>query len=206
MSQTATSTLITRRDQMFPTLVEADLDRMRRFGEPVSYGKGEYIVRAGDVAPGLIVVISGKVEITEAGGAGGRQPMVTHGPGNFSGELAQLSARPSLVNAQAIQPVAAYVIPSHRLRDMMVQEANLGERVMRALILRRVGLLESGASGPIIIGQRDSADVLRLQGFLARSAQPHRVLDSDSDPCARTLVERFQVDLHHLPIVLCPNG
>ncbi|TIX23164.1 FAD-dependent oxidoreductase, partial [Mesorhizobium sp.] len=93
-----------------------------------------------------------------------------------------------------------------RLRDLMVQEANLGERIMRALILRRVGLLESATSGPIIIGPVGNGDVLRLQGFLARSGQPHRVLDSDSDPCAKTLVERFEVDPHHLPIVLCPNG
>jgi len=88
----------------------------------------------------------------------------------------------------------------------MVQEADLGERIMRALILRRVGLLESSASGPVIIGRADQADVLRLQGFLARNGQPHRVLDCDSDPCATTLIERFHVDLHHLPIVLCPNG
>ena len=77
---------------------------------------------------------------------------------------------------------------------------------MRALILRRVGLLESGASGPVIIGYASQADVLRLQGFLARNGQPHRVLDPDSDSCARTLIERFDVDAHHLPIVLCPNG
>jgi thioredoxin reductase (NADPH) len=77
---------------------------------------------------------------------------------------------------------------------------------MRALILRRVGLLESGGTGPIIIGHQNGGDMLRLQGFLARSGHPHRVLDADTDPCARTLVERFHVAPHHLPIVLCPNG
>src|ERR1700730_13897355 len=45
-----------------------------------------------------------------------------------------------------------------------------------------------------------------LQGFLARNGQPHRVLDPDSDSCAKTLIERFDVNAHHLPIVLCPNG
>jgi thioredoxin reductase (NADPH) len=191
---------------MFPVLAQPDIDRMRRFGEPASYAAGDLIVRAGDVAPGLIAILSGKVEITQDSGTGQSQTIVTHGPGNFAGELSQLSARPSLVNAEALEPVEAFVIPSHRLRDLLVQEANLGERVMRALILRRVGLLESGGGGPVIIGRRDSADVLRLQGFLARSAEPHRVLDSDSDPCAKTLVERFHVDRHHLPIVLCPDG
>jgi thioredoxin reductase (NADPH) len=206
MAQSTNPIFGARRDQAFPTLAEADIDRMRRFSEASAYAAGEHIVKAGDVAPGLIVVLSGKVDITQDGGLGRHETIVTHGPGSFVGELAQLSARPSLVNAQAVEPVEALVIPSQRLRDLMVQEANLGERVMRALILRRVGLLEDRTSGPIIIGPADNGDVLRLQGFLARSGQPHRVLDSDSDPCAKTLVERFDVDPHHLPVVLCPNG
>lgn len=206
MSQSSTSAYVTRRDQMFPLLAAADIDRMRRFGEAVSYAAGEHIVRAGDLAPGLVVILSGRVEVTQGSSVGEREVIVTHGPGSFSGELAQLSARPSLVNSEALEPVQAVVIPSHRLRDLMVQEANLGERVMRALILRRMGLLETGQSGPIIIGPHDNADVLRLQGFLARSGVPHRALDSVADPCAKTLIERFQVDPHHLPIVLCPNG
>ncbi|MER8418794.1 FAD-dependent oxidoreductase [Mesorhizobium sp. M0166] len=206
MSQSASPISIARHDQMFPALAEADLDRMGRFGEAVSYATGERIVKAGELAPGLIVVLSGKVDIIQGGSFGRRETIVTHGAGNFVGELAQLSARPSLVDVEAIEPVEALVIPSQRLRDLMVQEANLGERIMRALILRRVGLLESGTAGPIIVGPVDSGDVLRLQGFLARSGQPHRVLDSAADPCARTLIERFHVDIHHLPIVLCPNG
>ncbi|TPM35512.1 cyclic nucleotide-binding domain-containing thioredoxin-disulfide reductase [Mesorhizobium sp. B2-3-5] len=206
MSQATNPIFSTRRDQAFPTLAEADIDRMRRFGEASAYAAGEHIIKAGDVAPGLIVVLSGSVDITQDGGLGRRETLITHGPGSFVGELAQLSARPSLVNAEAAEPVEAFVIPSRRLRDLIVQEASLGERIMRALILRRVGLLESATSGPIIIGPLDNADVLRLQGFLARSGQPHRVLDSGSDPCAKTLVERFNVDPHHLPVVLCPNG
>ncbi|CCV10210.1 cyclic nucleotide-binding domain-containing thioredoxin-disulfide reductase [Mesorhizobium sp. STM 4661] len=203
MSQSTAFTA--RRDQMFPTLGEVDIERMRRFGQASSYAAGELIVKAGEVAPGLVVVLSGKVDIIQ-NGLGRRETIVTHEPGSFVGELAQLSARPSLVNAEAIEPVEAFVIASQRLRDLMVQEANLGERIMRALILRRVGLLESGAGGPVIIGSLDSGDVLRLQGFLARSGQPYRALDAETDPCAKTLVERFQVDPHHLPIVLCPNG
>ena len=76
---------------------------------------------------------------------------------------------------------------------------------MRSLILRRVGYWKS-AGGPIIVGHTGQADVLRLEVFLRRNGQPHRVLDSESDPCGRTLVERFQIDPHHLPMVICPNG
>jgi thioredoxin reductase (NADPH) len=205
MAPTVSPTIANRRDQMFPILADADIERMRRFGEPRAYAAGEHMVTAGTVSPGLIVILSGKVDITQAG-LGLSEAIVTYGPGNFIGELAQLSSRPSLVNASAVESVEAIVIPSQRLRDLMVQEANLGERVMRALILRRVGLLESGISGPIIIGPPGHGDVLRLQGFLRRSGLPHRALDSDTDPCAKTLIERFHIDPHHLPIVLCPNG
>jgi len=206
MAPSVSPIIAARRDQMFPILAEADIERMRRFGEASFYAAGEQIVTAGEVSPGLIVILSGKVDITQAGGLSPREAIISYGPGNFIGELAQLSSRPSLINAAAAEPVEAFVIPSQRLRDLMVQEANLGERIMRALILRRVGLLESGISGPIIIGPPGNGDVLRLQGFLTRSGLPHRALDSDTDPCAKTLTERFHVDPHHLPIVLCPNG
>ncbi|TPN83581.1 cyclic nucleotide-binding domain-containing protein [Mesorhizobium sp. CU2] len=206
MAPVVSPTIANRRDQMFPILTDADIERMRRFGEARSYAAGEHMVTAGTVSPGLILILSGKADITQAGGLSPREAIVTYGPGNFIGELAQLSNRPSLVNAEAASPVEAIVIPSQRLRDLMVQEANLGERVMRALILRRVGLLESGISGPIVIGPPGNGDVLRLAGFLRRSGLPHRALDSDTDPCAKTLIERFHVDPHHLPIVLCPNG
>jgi thioredoxin reductase (NADPH) len=191
---------------MFPTLGKTEIDRLCRFGKPASYRTGERVVRAGEVAPGLILILSGKLEVTQGSGLERSETIVVHGPGQFAGELAQLSARPSLVDAEALQDTDALVIASDRLRDLMVQEADLGERIMRALILRRVGLLESGASGPIIVGHTDNADVLRLQNFLARNGQPHRVLESDSDACAKTLIDRFHVDPHHLPIVLCPNG
>ncbi|MEO7053641.1 MAG: FAD-dependent oxidoreductase, partial [Rhizomicrobium sp.] len=111
-----------------------------------------------------------------------------------------------LVDSFAMEPVEALVVPPRRLRDVMVQEAELGERLMRALILRRVGLLQAGQTGPIIIGIAGSLDVLRLQNFLTRNGHPHKMLDGRVDPCAITLLDRFQVAPEQLPIVLCPGG
>src|SRR5258708_29338102 len=170
MPQSSHPLLAARRDQMFPTLAQAEIDRLRRFGEITSYAAGERIVRAGAVAPGLIVVLSGKVEATQTGGCGGRETIVADQPGQFAGELAQLSARPSLVDAEAVEPVEGIVIRSDRLRDLMVQEADLGERIMRALILRRVGLLEAGTGEPTFIPTTAKGDPMRLAGFIAPPA------------------------------------
>src|SRR4029077_19596303 len=147
-----------------------------------------------------------QVDVTQRGVLGHSEPIVTHGPGSFMGELAQLSDRPCLVDDDAKEAVEALVIPPRRLRDLIVEEAELGERIMRALILRRVGLLDVGAGGPVIIGSADHADVLRLEGFLTRNGHPHQRLDPKTDPCAHTLIERFHIDARELPIVLCPNG
>jgi len=89
---------------------------------------------------------------------------------------------------------------------LLVAEAELGERIMRALILRRVSLLEAGVGGPVIIGRPDNGDVLRLEGFLRRNGHPRQTLNPETDPEARALVERFHVDPGELPIVLCPGG
>jgi thioredoxin reductase (NADPH) len=122
------------------------------------------------------------------------------------GELAQLSGRPSLTDAWAIGKVEAVAIPPERLRALLVAEAELGERIMRALILRRVGLIETGAGGPIIIGSDTDGDVLRLDNFLSRNGHPHVRLDPDQDSCAQTLLKHFAIPSGDLPIVLCPGG
>ena len=206
MAAPARSVLDTRYDQMFPRLEPSDIARLKRFGEIRNYASGEYLAKTGSVVPGMWVIFSGEVAITRKGGFSEFEPIVTHGPGAFAGELAQLSGRPSLVDAQAKTDVEALLISSQRLRDVMIAEADLGERIMRALILRRVGLLEVGAGGPVIIGRPNNANVLRLEEFLRRNGHPHTTLDPETDNCGRTLVERFHIAPNELPIVLCPNG
>ena len=206
MASTRRSTFDTRFEQMFPTLDAAEVERLRRFGERRAFRAGERLVTTGEVSPGMFVIVSGEVELSQHSVLGRDQPIVTHRPGSFLAELATLAGQPALVDARAATPVEAFVIPSRKLRDVMVAEAEIGETIMRALILRRVGLLESGVGGPVIVGRPGNADVLRLAGFLARNGHPHLQLDPETDASARTLVEGFHVDAAELPIVLCPNG
>jgi thioredoxin reductase (NADPH) len=191
---------------MFPLLTEAEIARVRRFGEPRSFEAGESLVQVGEAGRGLTVILLGHVAISRHNSTGELAPIVTHGPGAFMGELAQLAGRPSLVDGRAVGHVEAVVIPPGRLRALLVEEADLGERIMRALILRRIGLLETGAGGPIVIGRPQDGEVLRLEGFLRRNAHPHQLLDPDVDAEARALIERFHLDATQLPIVLCPGG
>ena len=143
------SIIDTRRHQMFPTLEPAEIERLRRFGEVRSYGHGPRRwprsarwARA-DHHPDR----QGRYHAASTNRAAASL-IVTHGPGSFMGELAQLSGRPALVDAHAQGPVEALIIPPDRLRALLVAEAELGERIMRALILRRVGLHRDGSRRP----------------------------------------------------------
>ena len=200
------SIIDTRRDQMFPILESADIERVRRFGAVRSYRAGETLVEVGKVGPGLTILLTGRVDITQHDGSGHRRHIVTHGPESFMGELAQLAGRPALVDAHAEEEVEALIIHPDRLRALLIGEAEIGERVMRALILRRVGLLETGAGGPVIVGLPQNGDVLRLEGFLRRNGHPYQRLNPGTDADAKALIERFHVDAGQLPIVLCPGG
>jgi thioredoxin reductase (NADPH) len=195
-----------RREQAFPTLELSEIERMRRFGTLRSYKSGDILAQAGKVSEGFTVILSGKVAVARHASSGQGPLIVRHVAGSFLGELAQLAGRPALVDAHAEGPVEALVIPPDRLRALMIAEAELGERIMRALIIRRIGLLEEGSGGPVIIGHSESSDVLRLAGFLRRNGHPHQKLDPENDSEARALIERFHIDPGQLPIVLCPAG
>jgi len=204
MSDARQGLIATRGAQMFPRLGDEEVARLARFGEPRSYRAGEAVAVVGEAGSGLFLVLSGRIEVSREEG-GRAESIVTHERGNFMGELSGLSGRPYLVNAIALTDAEVVAIAPERLRALLIAEADLGERIMRALILRRMGLIETGA-GPIIVGAEANADVLRLTNFLRRNGHPYRQVDPENDTCAQTLVERFQIAPEQLPIVLCLQG
>lgn len=200
------SSIDPRDEQMFPKFGPDEIERLRRFGETRHYAAGEPLFVTGDNAPGMFVLISGSVRVTRRDPLGRLAPIVELGPGDFVAEVGQLSGRPSLVDVHATGDVEALLIPPDNLRSLLIAEAKLGDRIMRALILRRVVLIETGAGGPVLIGPETHPDVVRLQGFLARNGYPCQVLDPARDRDAATLVERYAPNPKDLPLAVCPKG
>ena len=200
------STIDTRHEQMFPKLTPREIDRLRRFGEVRRYAPGEALFLTGDIAPGMYVLIKGSVRVTRRDPLGHSAPIVEMGPGQFVAEVGQLSGQPAFVDVHAIDDVEALLIPPQNLRALMIEEPELGERIMQALILRRVVLIEAGAGGPVLIGPESSPDIIRLQGFLARNAYPHQLLDPEKDEDAAKLVQQYAPNPTDLPLAVCPKG
>src|ERR1700710_2452263 len=204
--EAAASAMFPRHEQTFPALTAPEIARMRRFGELRNYTHGEKLFETGKPGPGMFVILSGHVAITQRDGLGHVTPVIDQGPGQFMAELGQLSGRIALVDGSAEGDVETLLIPPERLRALLVAEADLGERIMRALILRRVSLIQGGVGGPVLIGPSISRDVIRLQGFLTRNGYPHHLLDPVSDKDAADVVARYTPQREELPLVLTPDG
>ncbi len=196
----------TRSEQMFPRLDPEEINRLRRFGDIRRCAAGERLFVSGDVAPGMFLLISGSVRVTWRDPLGHGAPIVEQGLGEFVAEVGQLSGRPAFVDVHAIDNVEALLIPPENLRALMIKEGELGEKIMRALILRRVALVEAGASGPVLIGPESSPDMMRLQGFLSRNEYPYQVLDPAKDRDAAELIKRYAPNASDLPLAVCPKG
>jgi len=199
------SPLQSRKHQMYPYLTAEEIDRMRRFGDVQYWRAGELMFEVGVPGPGMFVLLNGRVRVTRRDGLGHVHLVTEADPGQFLAEVGQLSGKPALVDGHAIEDVEAILIAPERLRALLVAEAELGERIMRSLILRRVGLIEKG-SGPILVGQSDDGRLVSLQGFLSRNGYPHTVIDACTDPEAIALLERISTSKADFPLVICPDG
>ncbi len=196
---------IGRHHQMFPVLAATEIERMRRFGSILRFGRGQCLFVAGEPGPGMFVILSGAVSITQRDGLGHVKPVALQKAGEFMAEVGTLSGRPSLVDGHAEEDVEVLLIAPDQLRALIIAEADLGERLVRALILRRVALIEAGASGPVLIGQPQSTGVIRLQSFLNRNGMPHHVMDIAVDADAAALLAQYADGAADM-LAVCPNG
>jgi len=195
-----------RRAQAFPLLAPEEIARMHRFGQPRRFADGERVLATGRVSPGIYVVLSGAIRVTGRDAHGQDMAVTEHGPGNFSGEVSQLAGKPSFVDGVAVGETSTIEIGASQLHALLVAEAALGEKLMRAMILRRVALIESGAGGPVLIGAAASPDVARLRSFLSRNGIPHQLLDPANDADARAFIVRYAPEPAQLPLAVCPDG
>ena len=195
-----------RYEQTFPALTPQEIERMRHFGEIRTYKDGERLFETGKPGPGMFVVLSGHVAITQRDGLGHVTPVIDQGPGQFLAEIGQLSGRVALVDGRAEGDIETLLIPPNRLRALLVAEAVLGERIMRALILRRVNLIQGGVGGPVLIGPSNSASVAGLQNFLTRNGFPHHLLDPVRDHDAAELIARYSPSPDDWPLVVTIDG
>jgi thioredoxin reductase (NADPH) len=188
--------------QTFPVLTSAQIERLRAVSTVRAVQPGEVLFRPGDIAVPFFVVLSGKMEIVEPGLAGERL-ITTHSPGEFSGEVSMISGQRCLVLARVTEAGELLEMNVNALRAFIGRDAEMSEILMRAFILRRLALITKNFGNVILMGSRHSADTLRLREFLGRNGYPYTYVDLDTDQTSQELLDRFEVKLEEIPVVIC---
>src|ERR1700720_4125783 len=206
----ANNLLEQRRAQMFPKLTSAQLARLERQGPRMQTHAGEILVELGAPPRGVFVVAAGSVEAlappsaTQA--ASDYELLFLLSPGDFTGEMSTLRGTPALVRVRVREAGTVLLIDAQQLRRIVQNDAELSELFMRAFILRRMSVIESGHSEVLLLGSDHSADTLRLREFLTRNARPYVNIDIEHDADAQGLLERFHVRSEDVPVVICGGG
>jgi len=206
----ANTLLEQRRGQMFPKLTAAQLARLERQGTRQQTHAGEILQELGAISRGVFVVAAGSVEAlvppsaTQAESPYELLYLLT--PGDFTGEMSTLRGTRALARIRVREAGAVLLIDAEQLRRIVQNDAELSELFMRAFILRRMGVIESGRSEVLLLGSDHSADTLRLREFLTRNTRPYVNIDIEHDADAKALLERFHVRSDDIPVVVCRGG
>jgi thioredoxin reductase (NADPH) len=189
-------------DQIFPTLTPAQIRRIAPHGHMRAVQQGDVIVEQGDRNVPFFVVVSGEVEIVRP--SGGVETLITvHGPGQFTGEVNMLSGRPTVVRMRATKPGELIELDRQHMLSLLQTDAELGEILMRAFILRRVELVAAGVGDVVLIGSMYSAGTLRIKEFLMRNGHPYSYLDLERDPAVQNLLDGYRTAASEIPVVIC---
>jgi thioredoxin reductase (NADPH) len=189
-------------EKIFPKLTPAQIRRVAAYGHMRAVESGEVLVEQGDTSVPFFVVITGELEIVRPSGA--YETLVTvHDSGKFTGEVNTLSGRRSFFRVRATKPGKVIELDHQHMLTLVQTDAELGEILMRAFILRRVELVAAGVGDIILIGSTHSAGTLRIKEFLMRNGHPYSYIDLERDPDVQNLLDSFQISASEIPVLIC---
>lgn len=194
-----------RSAQTFPTLTDDQVERSKAFGSVESLPAGTVLFSRGERTVDFFLVIEGAIEIYELDDEGEPDVFTIHGRHQFTGELDLFNDRQILVGGRMAEDGEVIRMDRAGFQAMLAAEPDIGEIIMRAFILRRMGLIEHTQGGVVMVGSRHSSDTLRIQRFLKRNGYPLRTLELENDAEARQTLSDVGMEAADAPVVVCPG-
>ena len=189
------------RDQRpFPILSPEQLERAARHGTARSCAAGEMLLEAGARVLSIFVIVRGRldIELPEKG-----ELVNSLGPGQFTGEVSTLAGQPALVHIRAGEPSDVIEIGRDQLLQIVQNDSDLSDVLMRAFLLRRSELINRKLGDAILIGSHHNPDMLRIREFLTGNDFPYTAHDLDSDAAAQVTLDHFRMTIADTPVLIC---
>src|SRR3954466_7375244 len=187
--------------QAFPVLSAPQVARLKPAGKARQVKPGDILFEPGDTSVPFFVMLTANMEIVQPDLAGERL-IIGHAPGEFTGEISMISGQKCLVRGRITSPGEILEISSDGLRSVVARDSELSEILMRAFILRRIALINSGKGNVVLLGSRYCSNTLRIREFLARNSYPYSFVDLDTDKSSQALLDRFDIKTSEVPVVI----
>jgi thioredoxin reductase (NADPH) len=195
-----------REGQTFPKLNAEMTLRAAAHGAEEGVAAGALLFERGQRGVDFFLILDGAVEIFVSDSCGTPERITLHDARQFTGEMDLLNNRQSLVSARAIVDSRVVRIRHADFRRLVSSEPDIGEIILRAYILRRVGVIRHAQGGVVLVGHGHDADTLRIQQFMTRNGYPHHVLDVDTHTDAQDLLGCFGLTATELPVIVAPGA
>jgi thioredoxin reductase (NADPH) len=191
-----------RIEHIFPKLTPTQIRRITPHGHTRTTKRGEVLYEQGDSASSFFVVVSGELEVLRPSGT--VDTLVTvHHSGQFTGEVGTLSGRRTMFRLRVTKPGKVIELDRQHMLTLVQTDAELGEILMKAFILRRAELITAGVGDIVLIGSTYSADTLRIKEFLMRNGHPYSYIDLEHDPDVQNMLDSFHLAASEIPVVIC---
>jgi thioredoxin reductase (NADPH) len=183
-----------------PRLRTDQIELLKRYGEIKKTEVGEVLFRAGDTENDFVVVLEGEVKVGDDF-AGESRTIGVFQEGRFLGELNMLTGQAMYLTGVVSEAGEVLAIPRERLKEVVTEEPNISDIILRAFLARRSYMVKTGI-GLRIIGSRHSPDAARLREVAARNRVPHVWIELEDDPKAEALLARFGAKPSETPVTV----
>jgi CRP/FNR family transcriptional regulator, cyclic AMP receptor protein len=148
------------------SLPDDALDGLIRKGRATRFAKGVAIYQRGDDGDSLMIILSGRVKITNITADAREVALNFLGPGDLNGELAALDGKPRSANASALEATEALVIWRRDLLPALEQHPKAMLEIIAALA-GKVRLMSAA------VEQSGLQMAAKAAGALLRLAEQH---------------------------------
>lgn len=189
-------------DIAFPRLTDTEFNVVKPLASVRDYADGETVFRAGQADIDLFVVESGGIDIFNP--TDGNKVIVTHSPGQFSGDIDLLTGRPVIVTALAHGPSRLWRVPGNHLRALLNRVPSFGEKLITAFTRRRELLSQSRNLGLRVVGPGRCRDTNIVREFLYKNFVPFTWFDPET-PDGKAVFESIGSP-RKTPAIQCGDG
>jgi len=135
-SNVGLSLVVLRNVPLFSGLEENELERLSRVAVRKRAGRGEQVVRSGESADALLILLTGRAKVTNFDEEGREIILAWLGPGEFFGEMGLIDGSERSASVIAVENCELLTIGKQEFQRCMQENFQVAQKLMQILVRR----------------------------------------------------------------------